>query len=64
VAVVSRDSRRSVVWTVRRTARLVVSMMYRIEEHVADPAERWALLKDALAKVGRPTTARKPRGGR
>jgi hypothetical protein len=33
-------------------ARLVVSMMYPIEEHVADPAERWALLKEALAKVG------------
>jgi hypothetical protein len=34
-------------------ARLVVSMMYRIEEHVSDPAERWALLKAALSRVGR-----------
>jgi hypothetical protein len=34
-------------------ARLVVSMMYRIEEHVADPAERWALLKEALTRIGR-----------
>jgi hypothetical protein len=53
---VSRESRRSVVWTVRRTARLVVSMMYRIEEHVTDPAARWALLKEALARIARPDT--------
>jgi hypothetical protein len=39
-AVASRDFRRSVMWTVRRMARLVVSMMYGIEEHVVDPAER------------------------
>ena len=61
---VSRDSRRSVVWTVRRTARLVVCMMYRIEEHVADPAERWALLKEALARVARPDAARTSHGRR
>jgi hypothetical protein len=38
---------------VRRMARLVVAMMYRLEEHVSDPAERWALLKQTLTRIGR-----------
>jgi len=37
---------------VRHMARLVVGMMYRLEEHVSDPAERWALLKQALTRIG------------
>ena len=49
----NRAARRTVAWTTRRMARLVVGMMYRIEEHVSDPAERWALLKDALTRIGR-----------
>ena len=49
----NRVTRRAVRATARRMARLVVSMMYRIEEHVADPAERWALLKQALTRIGR-----------
>ena len=39
--------------TARHTARWVVSEMYRIEEHVSDPAERWTLLKEALLRVAR-----------
>jgi hypothetical protein len=31
----------------------VLGMMYRIEEHVSDPAERWVLLKEALTRIGR-----------
>ena len=38
---------------VRHIARLVVAMMYRLEEHASDPAERWALLKQALTRIGR-----------
>jgi hypothetical protein len=33
-------------------ARLVVAMKHRIEEHVSDPAQRWALLKQALTRIG------------
>jgi hypothetical protein len=50
---VRQTTRRTVRATARRMARLVVAMMYRIEEHVSDPAERWALLKAALTKIGR-----------
>ena len=49
----NRVTRRAVHVAARRMARLVVSMMYRIEEHVTDPAERWALLKQALTRIGR-----------
>ena len=38
---------------VRHMARLVINMMYRLEEHVSDPAERWVLLKEALTRIGR-----------
>ena len=48
-----QTTRRTVRATARRMARLVLGMMYRIEEHVSDPAERWALLKEALTRVGR-----------
>ena len=41
---------------VRHMARLVVAMMYRLEEHVSDPAERWVLLKQTLTRIGRGTT--------
>ena len=48
-----RVTRRTVHSTARRMARLVVGMMYRIEEHVSDSAKRWALLKAALTRIGR-----------
>ena len=54
----SRGTRRAVQATVRRTARLVVNMMYRIEEHVSDPSERWALLKKALSQIGQEKPSR------
>jgi hypothetical protein len=38
---------------VRPVARWVIGRMYAIEEHVTDPAERWARLKEALRQLER-----------
>jgi len=53
VATMRGATRRTGQAMVRHMARLVVNMMYKLEEHVSDPAERWVLLKEALTRIGR-----------
>jgi hypothetical protein len=44
---------RAVRVAARYVARWVLDRMSVIEEHVTDPAERWACLKRALRRVDR-----------
>ena len=45
--------RRAARAAVRPVVRWVIGRMSAIEEHVTDPAERWARLKETLRQLAR-----------